>query len=321
MVEEDFKLKLWVPSTMTTPIIEKAHNSPITSHGGIIKTIERVNRFYYWPIMTSPVKLFVKNCQICRETKACNKNLRPEIGQEVITDRPFQKSYIDFLGKYPRSKSGNAYIFIVVDHFTKFTFLKAMRDATTINVIKFLLSGIFHYKIKHIKTAVYSPQSNASEGVNQSVIAAIRAYLNDDHRDLDLYLSEIECALRTSVHSATGVTPFFSLFGYHMFSCGSDYKLSRRLMSMSDHQIKDLERPDKFELIREKVKSKMHEVYEKSSARYNKRAQIVKFVPGQEVYRRNTVLSDFAKDRNAKFCKKFLKYRIMKLVGNNMYEL
>jgi len=43
------------------------------------------------------------------------------------TDRPFQKLYIDFLGKYPRSKSGHAWIIIVVDHFFKYTFLKAIR--------------------------------------------------------------------------------------------------------------------------------------------------------------------------------------------------
>lgn len=142
------------------------------------------------------------------------------------------------MGKYPRSKNGNSYIFIVMDHFTKFTFLKAMREASTSNVKEFLVHKIFHkflvpeviysdngsqfiakkfeelmntYKIQHIKTAVYSPQSNASERVNQSVLAAIRAYLQQDHRDWDLYLSEIECTLRTSVHSATGYTPFFCL--------------------------------------------------------------------------------------------------------------
>lgn len=51
------------------------------------------------------------------------------------------------------------------------------------------------YKIKHLKTAVYSLQSNASERVNQSVISAIRAYLTEDHSDWDVYLSEIKCAL------------------------------------------------------------------------------------------------------------------------------
>lgn len=259
----------------------------------------------------------------------------PRIGQEVIAERPFQKLYVDFFGKYPRSKKGNAYIFIVVDHFTKFTFLKAMREATAGNIIKFLVDEIFHkfgvpevihndngaqfisrhfqemiktYKITHMKTAVYSPQSNASERVNQSVITAIRAYLKDGHRDWDMYLSEIECA-------------FFALFGFHMFSSGTDYKLARKLMSMSNHKLKDLDRSDKLEIIRTRVKENLHKAYQKSSERYNKRARVIKFKPGQEVYRRNVVLSDFSKNRNSKFCKKFLKCRIVRPVGENMYEL
>jgi len=48
------------------------------------------------------------------------------IGRRVETERPFQKLYIDFLGKYPRSKSGHAWIFIVVDHLSKYTFVKAI---------------------------------------------------------------------------------------------------------------------------------------------------------------------------------------------------
>lgn len=231
--------------------------------------------------------------------------MMPEIGKEVVTNRPFQKLYIDFLGKYPRSKKGNAYIFIVVDHFSKFTFLKAMREATAINVVKFLIEDIFHkfgvpevihsdngaqfvsktfqemintYKINHLKTAVCSPQSNASERVNQSVITAIRTYLEEDHRDWDLYLTEIECALRNAVHSATGVTPFFALFGYHMFTSGYDYRLARKLMSITDHEVKEIQRKDRLELLRNKIKDNLHNAYLKSSANYNRRARVIKLI-------------------------------------------
>lgn len=185
--------------------------------------------------------------------------MNPTIGCEVVTERPFQKLYVDFLGKYPRSKKGNAYIFIVVDHFTKFTFLHAMKEATSQNVVRFLEGQVFHtfgipevihsdngkqftskvfeqmitnYKIQHLTTAFYSPQSNASERVNQSVLAAIRTYVESDHRDWDLYLSEIEEALRTSVHSSTGVNPFFALFGYNRFTSGSDYTVQHDFSPM-----------------------------------------------------------------------------------------
>lgn len=110
---------------------------------------------------------------------------------------------MDFLGKYPRSKSGNSYVFIVDDHFSKFVFLKAMKEATTSNFVQFLVQEICRkfgvpetihtdygaqltakgfkemvemFKINHMQTAPYSPQSNASERVNQFVLAAIRAY-------------------------------------------------------------------------------------------------------------------------------------------------
>ncbi|KAI8119245.1 Transposon Tf2-6 polyprotein [Lucilia cuprina] len=345
---DEYKWKLWIPENITVAIVEKAHAPNNVAHGGIAKTLERVKRYFYWPKMTSQIKTYVSNCQICKETKPANRNLMPGIGEEVVTERPFQKLYIDFLGKYPRSKNGNCFIFIVVDHFSKFIFLKAMKEATTNNVIQFLVTEIFHkfgvpevihsdngaqfvsksfkdmiatYKINHIKTAFYAPQSNASERVNQSVLAAIRQYLDDDHRDWDLYLSEIECALRTSIHSATGVSPFFALFGFHMFSSGADYKLARKLSSLSDHEILNFDRKEKLEIIRENIKKNMHDAYEKSAKRYNQSARIVKFIPGQEVYRRNTLLSDFKKNINAKFCKKFIKCRILKPIGNNMYEL
>lgn len=344
----EFEWKLWIPQDISHVLIEKAHGDMTSGHGGIAKTLGRLRTFYYWPKMASQVRQYVRNCEVCKETKPTNQILRPEIGNEVITERPFQKLYIDFLGKYPRSKKGNAYIFIVVDHFTKFIFLYAMREATTQNVVQYLVHEIFHkfgvpetihsdngkqfiakafeemieaYKINHIKTAFYSPQSNAAERVNQSVLAAIRTYVEKDHRDWDLYLSEIECALRTAVHSATGVNPFFALFGFNMYTSGTDYKLARKLRSLTDHEILQLQKGDKLALMRENIERNMHSAYEASAKRYNERARRVKFVPGQEVFRRNHPLSDFKNNVNAKFCRKFLKCRVVKPVGNNMYEL
>ncbi|KAI8124554.1 hypothetical protein CVS40_4882 [Lucilia cuprina] len=86
-----------------------------------------------------------------------------------------------------------------------------------------------------MKTAVHSPQSNASERVNQSVLSAIRAYLQNDHREWDMNLSNIELSLRTSWHSATGCRTFFALFGQNMFTCGPDYKLARQLKALDDN--------------------------------------------------------------------------------------
>ncbi|KAM8718225.1 hypothetical protein ACLKA7_000927 [Drosophila subpalustris] len=97
------------------------------------------------------------------------------------------------------------------------------------------------FGITHLRTPVYSPQSNAAERVNRSVLSAIRTYLEQDHREWDAYLPEVEVSIRNAVHTATGVTPFFAVFGQHMYLNGASYKLARKLRSLSDHDISDLD--------------------------------------------------------------------------------
>ncbi|KAL7725118.1 hypothetical protein ACLKA6_018827 [Drosophila palustris] len=177
------------------------------------------------------------------------------------------------------------------------------------------------YGIHHLRTAVYSPQSNAAERVNRSVLAAIRAYLETDHREWDLYLPEIEVALRNSVHTATGVTPFFALFGQHLMLNGTQYALGRKLKSLCEQEFASLGRADRQRLIQEKIQKQLHAAYERSSLRYNERARELHLVPGQEVFRRNFSLSNFSKAYNAKFARKFVKARVVRSVGSNMYEL
>ena len=270
------------------------------------------------------------------------------MGEETITERPFQKIYIDFLGPYPTSRSGNAYIFIVLDHLTKYVLLKSLRKATTTNIIKFLSSEVFYkfgvpevvhsdngsqfrskefkefldgFGVHHMKVGVYAPQSNASERVNQSVIAAIRTYLDKDHRDWDKFLPEIECSLRSSVHSSTKCTPYFALFGMNMMTHGSAYNIARKLNGLNESELNILPLSTKLELIREKIKNNIHVAYEKNQKTYNTRTKIVNYRPGQEVFRKNFILSDSSKNFSAKLSKKYLPARIVKRIGNVLYEL
>lgn len=106
----------------------KAHESLTSVHGGVTKTLERLKRFFYWPRMTLQVRQHVENCQICKESKSCNHYLMPGIGQEVVTERLFQKLYIYiFWENIPDLK---VEILIYPSLWLtppKFTFLKAMR--------------------------------------------------------------------------------------------------------------------------------------------------------------------------------------------------
>lgn len=274
--------------------------------------------------------------------------MRQPMVNVVYVDRPFQKIYVDFLEPYVRSKSGNSYIFIVLDHLSKYVLLKPMSKATTKTVIKFLTTEVFHkfgvpetimsdngkqfvgkdfanfleaYGVTHFKTGLYSPQANQSERVNQSILAAVRSYLEEDQRDWDANLSSIECALRSSIHSSIGMTPYFALFGVNMVTHGSVYRLARQLTSMKDPEFSAIPKANQLELVREEVRKNLEKSYRNRARKYNTRTREVKFYVGQEVYRRNHQLSDFSKNINAKLTKKYLKCRIVKPIGRCLHEI
>lgn len=161
-----------------------------------------------------------------KRQKTATSTLKPSMGGIVNTERAFQRFYIDFIGPFPRTRKGNIGIFIILDHLTKFTFLKLLRKLTTKPVIDYLINEIFpcfgvpeiivsdngsqfksrefermtnKYGIKHQFTAVHSPQSNASECVNRSINEALRSFVRNDQEKWDEYLPSINCAIRSSV--------------------------------------------------------------------------------------------------------------------------
>lgn len=339
--------KLWIPIGLRQDLLSRFHNSPTASHGGMSKTINLIRRHFFWPGLVRDVRDYVRNCMTCKSTKAPNYILKPEMGQQAISVRPFQRMYIDLLGPYPRSKSGNIGILIVLDHLSKFHWLQPLRKFTSSVIKDFLEKQIFHcfgvpeiivsdngsqFKandlnayftsmgIKHVYTALYSPQSNASERVNRSIISGIRAYLKGDHTRWDENLSAISCALRNTCHKAINTSPYHALFGFDMITHGSSYTLLRNLQLLEESCSK-LSRDDRLQLIRKDIQRHIKESYEQNKHRYDLRTRPQLFKVGQEVLRRNFVQSSLEKRFNAKLAPLFVKAKIREKVGNHYYIL
>lgn len=340
--------KLWVPAAMQANLVNLAHEPPMSAHGGIAKTLERLRRLFYWPKMTAAVRKAVGECETCSETKATNKTLRPPMGQLIETERPFQFLYSDLLGPYPRSKSGNTHILVTLDKFSKFVFLHPLRKASAKEVIDFTEKSVFQlfgvpeilysdngvqykskefsalltkYGVKHMTSATHAPQANASERVNRSILASIRSYIQPDQQQWDANLQAIASAMRSSIHSSTKYTPYYSVFGQHMIQHGSSYKLLKTLQKLSDGDLEILPPADIRNIMFDDIRTNLSEAHRRHEAAYNTRSRTVNFLPGQEVFRRNFAISDFAKGFNAKLGRQWIKCRVVKKLGNAMYEL
>ena len=339
--------KLWVPQALTETLIERAHSPPMAAHGGIAKTLTKIRLNFFWPHMAKDVKEFVNRCEVCQQCKSPNIVLRPPMGVQSKSTRPFQRIYIDFLGPYPRSKAGNIGIFIVLDHLTKFPLVKAVKKFSSSVVIAFLEEFVFHtfgvpewvisdngsqfrssqfsafltkYGVKHMLTAIYSPQSNSSERVNRSIIAGIRSYLSKDQRLWDSHLSEIAVALRSSMHSSLGHSPYHVLFGQQMVTHGETYELLRKL-DLEEEGENILDKADRMKLLRDSVKTNLEKAYEVNRKTYNLRSRLIDFRVGDFVLRRNFAQSSKINHFNSKLAPKFLKSIVLSRVGNSQYKL
>lgn len=338
--------KLWVPFDLISEVIRRAHSLPNSSHGGVGKTLEKIRRNLFWPKMSLHVRDFISKCEICKQSKAPNIVLRPLMGNMIKSERPFQRIYMDFLGPYPRSKMGHVGILVILDHLTKYPILRPVKKFTSMKICSFIETHVFHsfgvpefivtdngtqfksvlfenllnkYGVQHIFTAVYSPQSNSSERLNRSILAAVRSYLKQDQREWDSHLGYVSVALRSLVHTSIGYSPYHVLFGHPMITHGKSYELLRAIDSLEDGE--DIQHSDKLQIIRENVKKNLESAYNSYQKSYNLRSKPIEYKVGDEVYRRNFVLSCKPDSFNAKLAPKFIKCRIDRRIGNCYYEI
>lgn len=312
-MEEDSLWRLWLPKELTDQVIEINHNWS-SCHGGFAKTLNRVREKYFWSKMTREIKEFVSKCEVCKLVKPTNKILRPPMGKQFVTERPFQRIYMELLGPYPRTKLGNSMVFVAIDHFTKYMFLKPLKKATSAAIIQYLEETIFHqfgvpqfihsdngkqfvsvqlseflkiYGVQHIKTAFYSPQANTSERTNREFLVKLRILLNENQDKWDQHVSKIASILRADYHDAIKCSPYFCAFGNNMIQHGSVYPIIDKLECINDSQVNFIPNDCRMTLLHEKVKDNLVKAHEKASRSYNTRCRDVQFREGQEVFRKS----------------------------------
>lgn len=340
-----YKWREVVPAEKRVDILYTNHDHPLSAHGGFFKTSDRIKRKYFWPKMDADIRKYVSDCDVCKACKPTNETQRSPMGKLREASQPFEIIYIDFVGPFPRSKAGNAYMLVVVDGFSKFIHIHPMRTATTQTTIKclkdhiFLIFGVPRYIVSDngpqfiasafkdfVKkfnvtmwySARYHAQANAAEAANKTAETAIRAYLKDDtnHKNWDKYLVQIACAMNTSKHTSTLLAPYFVLFGRHMMSSGQEYGREtgeRAPPTANEHN-------EHMNEIRKLVQINLRKNYDQSKRRYDLRTRKINYNVGDQVWVKNRILSNAIKAISGKLAPEYKKCTISRKIGSNSYE-
>ncbi len=108
-------------------------------HFGEQRTLAEICRRYFWHNQTDDVRIVVKMCQQCQLVRSTSSiRSEDENMKSIPVCELFYRVALDTAGPLLETKSGNKYILVVVDHYSKWCEAKAMADHGAKTAVKFL---------------------------------------------------------------------------------------------------------------------------------------------------------------------------------------
>ena len=230
----DRRFCLVVPTSLKKVVLELCHDSKTAGHLGQQKTYHRVRQSFYWHNLSQDCTEYVKGCSICNQNK--KPHIKPRAAlKSYHAGFPMERVHLDILGPFNTSESGNNYILMMIDQFTKWIEMAALPDQTAASVAyKFVTHFIVTFgcpmevhtdqgrnfdsnlfqalcdelQIAKTRTTPYHPSSNGQvERYNTTVLQMIRCFIEKDSKYWDRDLPLLAMALHSTVHRQTGYTP------------------------------------------------------------------------------------------------------------------
>jgi hypothetical protein len=100
-------------------VLRRLHDTPLAGHLGQKRTLELVQRKYYWPKMKTDIEDYCLRCTQCRKNKAETHATFGSLMPLAPAERPWSRVGIDLITDLPKTKNGHDSIQVHVDHFGK----------------------------------------------------------------------------------------------------------------------------------------------------------------------------------------------------------
>jgi hypothetical protein len=214
-----------VPESLKFEILSACHGDIYSGHFGIERTFARLQLRYFWTTMFEDASNFVASCIEC-----CSKKRPPRPGKAVLYPLPLayinQRWAMDLV-KFPESHRGNIYALTFIEYCSRYACAFPIREAVASNIANIFLNEIiFRFgfckellsdrganlagevmkevckilKINRLLTSSLHPQTDGLlEKFHSTLASNITFYVNDKHKDWDLYLPAVCYAYNTAI--------------------------------------------------------------------------------------------------------------------------
>jgi len=246
-------------------IIMKNHSCCKGSHLGLNRTIEKIKEEkYYWKGIASYTKKYIDNCTVCILSISVSKKKASKV---MVFDKPLDRVIIDlcFLVEElsipsDKLKESFLYLFVGVDHFSKFIFAKLLinREAQTIEIVlkeflnlygkpkqlgtdhgrefenNLLKDFCISHSIEHVMGKVRHPQSQGAveRGIRTIHSNLQKAYIETENKeefDCENSLMDIISAYNNTKHTTTKYKPKFIFYTFLAQSSNNDHEKNSEL--------------------------------------------------------------------------------------------
>jgi hypothetical protein len=338
---------LVVPANKQGEVIRSCHDSALAGHFGLWKTYLKVAHSYWWKGIYADV---ARHVQSCAECQACKGSIvHGSEPQPIPVGGPFERIGIDFVGKLPTTRGGNAYVLVITDYLTKWAEAFAVPNQSADVVAQYLLeeiicrygvpkelnsdrgSGFLNRVVNSVVrllgirqhfTSAWHPQCNGlTEKVNGTLTSTLRILAGKNHRGWDTYLPYCLFAYRTSIQVSTGYTPFYLLHGWEArmpLDWETNKPYAKKYADVEDYRA-DMARG--LDIARDLARDNIEKAQHKNQL-YSKHKRFTTFAVGDPVYVRNMHRSDEAKAISKKLLPLWEgPFEVMERVGQATYRL
>ena len=135
--------KIIVPRSLRQNILKECHDVPFTSHMGMRKTLELVDRQFHWRGLRGDTIQYVKTCHMCQIMKSDSRAKAGLLKPLEIPSRKWAHVTTDLVTNLPESNGFTA-IVVFVDKLTKMVHLVGCKkEVTTMEYAQIFIENAF----------------------------------------------------------------------------------------------------------------------------------------------------------------------------------
>ena len=218
--------KIVVPEHLVNQICSLFHDSKEAGHMATDKMFHTIEQKLYWPNMFFDINEYCETCDQCQRYKSNKINKAPL--QPIKVNSTWQLVGIDVVGPLNISTSGNKYIIVAIDYFSKYCEAIAIPDFTALTTANFIFNNIicrfgspqmiitdqgvnFEAEltkelcklcgIVKIRSTSYHPEGNGMvERMNKTLKQILRIYTINNENNWDKNLQQVLNTYNNTIH-------------------------------------------------------------------------------------------------------------------------